>query len=456
VTNSLSPFSRLHPAWKWWVCGVLLLATFLNYMDRQALAVTLPELKRAYNLQEQRIGLIEGCFGFAFAAGSIVFGFLADRYGPRKLYPIVLVGWSLAGIATGFAGHQEVVRFLESPGDDPGAGTFRWLVFWRTVLGICEAGHWPCALITARQVLSAKDRPLGNGILQSGAAFASILIPLYAELVEQLGGGWPVTFWSIGIVGLLWVPLWLALVRPGDLDDRPASPEDAPPERDELDAELDEAGVPARTPADTPEPASDVGFARRLVVLGVIVVTLTISWQFLRAWLTLLLDFHGYDRLGARLATSGYFISAEVGCLLVGVVVVMLVRRGRSVHGARVTAFAGYAALTAVAAVVPFVGTGWLMIAGLMVAGAGILGLHPLYYALSQELPHKRMGVLSGTLAAGGWVVSSVFQILIGARIQETKSYDVGLLIAGLAPAVGLVALLVLWKPSRAGSERGA
>ena len=446
MTNHPSPFSSLHPAWKWWVCGVLLLATFLNYMDRQALAVTLPELKRAYNLQERRVGLVEGCFGFAFAAGSILFGFLADRYGPRKLYPIVLVGWSLAGIATGFAGHPEVVRLLESPGDDPGAGTFRWLVFWRTVLGICEAGHWPCALITARQVLSAKDRPLGNGILQSGAAFASILIPLYAELVEHVGGGWPVTFWSIGVVGLLWVPLWLALVRPGDLDDRPAPPADFPPARDHLDAELDEAGVPAPR-AEAPEPQSEVGLVRRLVVLGIIVASLTISWQFLRAWLTLLLDFHGYPLFEARLATSGYFIAAEIGCLLVGVVVVVLVRRGRTVHGARLTAFAGYTALTAVAAVVPFVGTGPVMIAGLMVAGAGILGLHPLYYALSQELPHRRMGVLSGALAAGGWVVSSVFQILIGARIQETRSYDVGLTIAGLAPLAGLVALLVLWRP---------
>ena len=42
-------------------------------------------------------------------------------------------------------------------------------------------------------------------------------------------------------------------------------------------------------------------------------------------------------------------------------------------------------------------------------------------------------------------MVSSVFQILIGERIQATRSYDVGLVIAGLAPLLGLVALLVLW-----------
>ncbi|AWM41382.1 D-galactonate transporter [Gemmata obscuriglobus] len=408
---------------------MLLLATFLNYMDRQALAVTLPELKRAYNLQEKRIGLIEGCFGFAFAAGSIVFGLLADRVGPRGLYPVVLTGWSLAGVATAFAGDPRAVSWLEGAGDDPGTGVFRWLLFWRTVLGVFEAGHWPCALITARQVLSRKDRTLGNGILQSGGAVASICIPLYAELIERVGGNWQVTFWSIGVVGLLWVPLWLLLVPRGSLT---VSVE--PPDR---------GGAVATEPADR------TGVFRRAFVLGLIVCTITVSWQFLRAWLTLLLDFHEYSRLDARLATTGYFVSAEIGCLLVGFVVMVLVRGGRSVRAARVIAFAGYAGLTAVAALVPFVGSGALMLTGLMVAGAGILGLHPLYYALSQELPHRHMGVLSGALAAGGWVVSSVFQILIGAQIQATKSYDVGLAIAGLAPVIGLVALLVLWKAPR-------
>src|SRR5262249_44696900 len=161
----------------------------------------------------------------------------------------------------------------------------------------------------------------------------------------------------------LWVPLWLTLVRPGDLADRVVEA----PEPDELDDELDEAGVPpAAEPASTPT-SDEVGLARRLVVLGIIVASLTVSWQFLRAWLTLLLAFHGYGRLEARLATSGYFIAAEVGCILVGFVVIALVKRGRTVHDARVLTFAGYTALTAVAAIVPFVGSGALMLAGLMI-----------------------------------------------------------------------------------------
>jgi MFS transporter, ACS family, hexuronate transporter len=428
--NSHSEGAVPQSYWRWWVCGVLLLATFLNYMDRQALAVTLPELKHGYNLAERRVGLVEGNFGFAFAAGSLFFGLLADRFGPRRLYPIVLIGWSLAGIATGFAAWPQLTGLLEVPGDEAGAGLFRWLLVWRTVLGFFEAGHWPCAFITVQRLMALKDRPLGNSILQSGAAFASILIPLYAEFIESQGWGWPVTFWSIGIAGLLWVPLWLVLVRRGDLDQGASSYEPR------------KAGAPRLTAT----------FLRRLVVLAAIAASLTVSWQFLRAWLPLYLDFRGYDRLDLRIATAGYFASAEAGCIVGGILIKWLVSRGWVVHSARVLMFAVFTGLTAAAALVPLLGSGTLMIAGLMIAGAGILGLHPLLYSLSQDLSRPRMGLLSGALAFFGWIISSVFQILIGARIQQTKSYDVGLAIAGMAPLLGLIVLLALWKPERRGS----
>jgi len=409
------------PSWKWWVCGLLLVATFLNYMDRQALAVTLPELKQRYHIVEGRIGLIEGRFGYAFALGSIVFGLLADRFGPRLLYPAVLVGWSLAGVATGLAGRPEVTGWLESPGDDPGTGTFRWLLMCRIMLGLFEAGHWPCALITVRQLLTAKDRPLGNAVLQSGASLGAIIVPLYAEATERLGLGWEGVFWSIGVAGMLWVPAWLALVRRRDL----------------------EVATPA---AAVPDPGIEWGaFLRHLVMLAIIVSCLNVSWQFLRAWLPLFLqDFHGYSRELTRVCTSVYFISTDIGCILAGALVTWLVARGWGVAGARLFGFACFAALTALAAAVPWVGSGPVMIVFLMVAGAGILGLHPYYYALVQELPARRMGLISGGLAAIGWVVSGRFQIYVGAEIEKTRSYDTGLVIVGLAPMVGLIALLVL------------
>jgi ACS family hexuronate transporter-like MFS transporter len=400
----------------------LLLATLLNYMDRQTLAVTLPTLKQEYNLAEGRVGIVEGSFGFAFAAGSLLFGWMADRVGPRRLYPIVLAGWSLAGIATAGADQPWIVAWLETTGDAQGTGVFRWLLVCRTALGLFEAGHWPCALLTVRAILTARDRTLGNGILQSGASIGAILVAPYVELTDRLGMSWGFPFWSIGLVGLAWVPLWALSVRHHDL---------SRPNEDE-----------------SPNYVHTVGthLTRRLIVLAIVIATLTISWQFLRAWLALFLqDHHGYTALATRSLMPGYFIAADVGCLLSGALVTRLSLRGWQVHSARQLGYVIFVVLAAAAALIPFAGSGWVMVALLYVAGAGILGLHPYYYALAQELSVARMGVLSGLLAAWGWIASSMTQIVLGRHIEATKSYELGLMIVGLAPAIGLIALLLWW-----------
>ena len=114
------------------------------------------------------------------------------------------------------------------------------------------------------------------------------------------------------------------------------------------------------------------------------------------------------------------------------------------VRWARVASFAGCAALVALSALVPAMERGpWLLVA-LVLVGAGSLGAHPQYYALSQELPARHMGMLSGVLAASSWVAVGTMQGAIGEYIQRTKSYDLPLIVTGLAPLVGLTAM-VAW-----------
>lgn len=104
------------PAWKWVVCGLLLLATTLMYMDRQTLAQTveavahdlgsgftsapppadLPDdereqFVRGLGLNNAQYGRLEFGFGMAFALGALVFGAVVDAVPVRWLYPLVLV-----------------------------------------------------------------------------------------------------------------------------------------------------------------------------------------------------------------------------------------------------------------------------------------------------------------------------------------------------------------------------
>ncbi len=111
----------------WGICGLLLLATMLMYMDRQALAQQKTEILGSLNLNDEDYGRLETGFGLAFAVGGIITGFFADKISPRWIYPAVLLGWSGVGFATGFA------------------TTYNQLFLCRVLLGFFEAGHWPCA-----------------------------------------------------------------------------------------------------------------------------------------------------------------------------------------------------------------------------------------------------------------------------------------------------------------------
>ena len=85
----------------WLVCGLLLLASAINYMDRQTLANASVRITREFALNQEQYGNVEAWFGYAFAAGSLCFGVLADRVPLRWLYPVVVALWSLVGYATG-------------------------------------------------------------------------------------------------------------------------------------------------------------------------------------------------------------------------------------------------------------------------------------------------------------------------------------------------------------------
>jgi ACS family hexuronate transporter-like MFS transporter len=411
----------------------MFLATLLNYMDRQALSQTATQLKRDYDLRDSRYGIVEGSFSLAFAVGSILFGFIADRYGPRLVYPIVLIGWSFAGLITPLTGYSNITAYF-ADADDPSSGPYHWLVMCRTMLGLFEAGHWPCALLTAQQILSAKDRPLGNGILQTGASAGAVLIPPYVLVVRHLGGGWEVVFWTIGAIGLLWVPLWLAIVRPGDLGSKAALAN-----KNEEDDATSSNTVPATF--------DWLSFPRMYVTLLIITCGLTISWQTLRAWFPKYLkESQGYSDDAADLIVMGYYIAASVGCLASGFLIRRLVSWGMTIHSARLMGFGVFAVVTLSAAMVPVVGGGWAGVCLLTLSATGILCLHPYYYALAQELPAKRLGILTGILSASGWAMTFFVQKKMGAYVETKSSYDAGFVLVGLAPLLGLFALLILWK----------
>src|SRR5438046_2763641 len=90
-------------SWKWWVCGLLLLATMILYMDRLVLTQQQALIRKAFDIEKNDFayGLLDSAFSVAFACGALLSGWLADRWSVWLLYPLAVALWSMMGGITG-------------------------------------------------------------------------------------------------------------------------------------------------------------------------------------------------------------------------------------------------------------------------------------------------------------------------------------------------------------------
>jgi ACS family hexuronate transporter-like MFS transporter len=424
--------------WKWCVCGLLLLATMINYMDRLTLNLLGVRIQEEFHLDDVQYAHLESAFAVAFAVGALVMGVLADTLNVRWLYAASVVVWSLAGFATGYA------------------QGFVTLLVCRFLLGLAEAGHWPCALRTTQHLLTPEERTTGNGILQSGAALGSVLMPLVILAFLWWNDSWRYPFFAVGITGLAWVVFWLLLVRKRDLDMSRTAPEPAA------------NGQPPDRPARQALPV------RRFCALLIVVVCINATWHLLRAWLPFFLQKqHHYDARFTNLFFSVYYLAAGLGSLAAGVATLYLGRRF-TVHTSRLLIYLACALLTALSLAVSVLPAGpvllghldqfgqlpvevlavsvlpagALLLALLLVVAFGSLGVFPAYYSLSQDLTVRHQGKLSGVLGTSCWLSMVGVHQVVGHVGKQTGDYSLAVALVGLAPLVGLAALVALWGPT--------
>jgi ACS family hexuronate transporter-like MFS transporter len=402
------------PYFKWWVCVLLLLATTLNYMDRQALSVAGPRIKAHFTLSETQFGLLEGAFNIAFAVGALAIGWMVDRGNIRLIYPAIVVLWSLAGFATGFA------------------WSFAFLLVCRFALGLFEAGNVPCGILTIKRVLRPEERALGNGMYQSGTALGAIITPLVVlacfKIVERSGPtdpglAWRLPFWVVGAAGLLWAGIWLWTVQSHHV--RAAA-----------------GAVP--DPGDT---YWAIWRNRRFWVALVVIVSINMTWRSWGFWLpSFLRQEKGYSEDWMAYLTATFFFAADLGSIAVGAAILALARRGMSLHWARVLCYAGCSGLTMMSVVAVLLPRGFGLVTVLAVLGFGALGLFPIYYALSQDISARHQGKVTGTLSFTNAICLAVLFPLQGRLVDASGSFALPLGFVGLVPVVGLAALLLWWK----------
>jgi ACS family hexuronate transporter-like MFS transporter len=168
---------------------LIFLATALNYVDRQVLALLKPMLEADFQWSDQQFAHLGSIFQLSAAVSLLGVGWFVDRLGVRFAYGLAVMVWSLAGMAHALA--ASVQQFVVA----------------RAVLATAESVNTPAAIKTAATYLPIERRSIGIGIINTapnvGAILTPLLIPPFA-----LAFGWRVAFVVTGALGIVWLIAW--------------------------------------------------------------------------------------------------------------------------------------------------------------------------------------------------------------------------------------------------------
>ena len=181
---------------RWWIVGLIGLATIINYIDRSAINIMWPYIYKEFGISDadnkSALALITTFFMVAYAIGQTVTGKMMDAIGTRLGMVISIVAWSIS-----IALHA-VAKSMAS------------FSIFRAMLGISEAGNWPGATKSNAEWFPAKERAIAQGIFGAGASLGSVVAaPFIAAF--YLAFGWQSTFAGIAVLGFLWIVPWLII-----------------------------------------------------------------------------------------------------------------------------------------------------------------------------------------------------------------------------------------------------
>lgn len=92
-----------------WALGVIFLANFLNYMDRQVVSALEKPLSDALHLDETEFGFLWTLFTLGYMLCAVPIGLLADRFSRTRIFAFCVLVWSVATVASGMARTKEVL-----------------------------------------------------------------------------------------------------------------------------------------------------------------------------------------------------------------------------------------------------------------------------------------------------------------------------------------------------------
>ena len=403
---------------RWWIVWALFGSTVINYINRQTLSVLAPVITQQLHLTHTDLSKIFSSFQFSYAAMWLVGGVLLDVVGTRLGLALAVIWWSAVSMLNGLA--NSVASF----------SAFRFL------LGIGEGCNWPGASKTVAEWFPAKERGIAVAIFDSGSsvggAVAAITVPWVAILL-----GWRYAFVLSGILGLLWLGVWLFVYHPLE-----RHPRVSPEERNLISAGR-----------DTPVTSTRRGAARWLVLLkqsnvwGILLGrSLTDPiWWFYVFWLPQYLsDARGFSLKQIAAFAWLPFVAADIGNFTGGFASGFLIKRGMPVVRARkvVCVVSSLPILAGIPAATTH--SAYWALAMISVAVWGYAAWSTMGLTFPSDLfPQDVVASVTGLSGLGAGLAGAAFTFAVGWLVDK-YSYYPAFFAAGTVPLLATASVLLL------------
>lgn len=174
---------------RWKIAFLLCLASGLNYLDRNTLAILAGTIQTDLGFSDTDYANITATFVFSYTIMYAISGSIIDRIGSKKGFALSVGGWSLVSMLHALA--NSVLQFS----------------IFRFFLGITESGNFPAGVKTVTEWFPVKERALAVGIFNAGAAIgAAAAVPVVSFIAFYFG--WRISFVITGLIGFIWLLAW--------------------------------------------------------------------------------------------------------------------------------------------------------------------------------------------------------------------------------------------------------
>jgi sugar phosphate permease len=183
VATAFAGAKRTHI--RWYVLLLISLMYMITYMDRSNISIAAPAIAKEFGFSKTEVALFFSAFAWAYAAGQVPGGWLADFFGPKRVLMVIVPFWSLMTAATAWASSTTsffVVRF---------------------VFGLGEAGAFPTASRAMQLWFPKSERGFVQGMTHCFSRLAIAITPLVAVVIMN-AWGWRWIFYIFALLGIAW------------------------------------------------------------------------------------------------------------------------------------------------------------------------------------------------------------------------------------------------------------